>query len=177
MNLDPVSPAQLQIAVNGVQAGSIGDLTTAAKPTAESQVNTSNWIRFYGTWTSGPTVTSAFISIVNLNTVAGGNDFGLDDISFGTLSTFIILTSAQGTDKQTLCVNTPITTITYKVGNGNTGSPTITGLPPGLTYTFAGDKLTITGTPTVAGNYAYTITTTGCNPNSASGTMIVQRQK
>ncbi|MBV9962006.1 MAG: T9SS type A sorting domain-containing protein [Parafilimonas sp.] len=177
MNLNPASPAQLQFAINGVQTGTIGDLNTAAKPSSESQVNTSNWIRFYGTWTAGPTVTNAVIGIVNLNTVAGGNDFGLDDISFGTLSPFIILESAPGTDAQTLCVNTQLTDIAYSVGNGNIAEPVVTGLPPGVTSAFSGNKMVISGIPTTAGMYTYTITTTGCNPNSATGTITVQRQK
>ena len=177
MNLNPTSPAQLQFAINGVQTGTIGDLNTAAKPTSESQVSTSNWIRFYGTWTAGPTVITAVIGIVNLNTVAGGNDFGLDDISFGTLSPFILLESAPGTDAQTLCVNTPLTDIVYSVGNGNINAPNVTGLPPGITSAFSGDKMVLSGTPTAAGIYTYTITTTGCNPNSATGTITVQSQK
>jgi len=177
MNLNPTSPAQLQFAINGVQTGTVGDLSTAAMPSSESQVNTSNWIRFYGTWTAGPTVTNAVIGIVNLNTVAGGNDFGLDDISFGTLSPFIILESAPGTDGQTLCVNTPLTDIVYSVGNGNINAPSVTGLPAGVSSVFSGNKLVISGTPTVAGIYTYTITTTGCNPNSATGTITVQRQQ
>ena len=107
----------------------------------------------------------------------GGNDFGLDDISFGTLSTFISLASAPGTDAQTICVNTPLTDIVYNVGNGNPSGPTVTGLPAGVTSAYAGDQLTISGTPTVIGNYTYTITTTGCNPQSASGTITVNGQK
>ena len=109
--------------------------------------------------------------------IAGGNDFGLDDISFATLSTFIDLISAPGTDAQTVCVNTPITNIVYSVGNGNASGPTVTGLPAGVTSVFAGDKLTFSGTPTVAGNYTYTITTTGCAPYSVTGTITVQQQQ
>jgi len=87
MNLNPVSPARLQFEVNGVLVGSIADLNVAPKPTSEAEVSLSNWVRFYSTpfWNSG-TATTAVIRIRNLNTIAGGNDFGLDDISFGTLS-------------------------------------------------------------------------------------------
>jgi hypothetical protein len=87
MNLNPANPAQLRFEVNGVQVGSIADLNLAPKPTTEAQVDLSNWVRFYSTpfWNSGAAVT-AQIRIINLNTIAGGNDFGLDDISFGTLA-------------------------------------------------------------------------------------------
>ena len=40
--------------------------------------------RFYGVWNSGDN-TTAKITIRQLNTEAGGNDFGIDDISFGIL--------------------------------------------------------------------------------------------
>ena len=51
----------------------------------------------------------------------------------------------------------------YSFGNGNS-NPTVSALPTGVSVTFAGDRLTISGTPTVPGNYSYTITTTGCAP-------------
>ncbi|MGD9929768.1 MAG: PKD-like domain-containing protein [Mangrovibacterium sp.] len=86
MNLNPASPARLRFEVNGVQVGTIADLNIAPKPTSDAQVNLDNWIRFYSDplWNSG-TNTTAVIRIINLNTDAGGNDYGLDDISFGTL--------------------------------------------------------------------------------------------
>ncbi|KAF0199255.1 MAG: hypothetical protein FD170_3919 [Bacteroidetes bacterium] len=92
MNLNPDSPARLQFEIvtaqNGAeQVGSIADLNVAEKPTNEGQVGLSNWVRFYSTpsWISPPGATTAIIRIINLNTDPGGNDFGLDDISFGTL--------------------------------------------------------------------------------------------
>lgn len=87
MNLHPTNCAILQFEVNGTLVGSIANLTVAPKPTSEAQVNLANWVRFYSTpfWNSG-SATTAVIRIRNLNTIAGGNDFGLDDISFGTLS-------------------------------------------------------------------------------------------
>jgi len=178
MNLNPAAPARLQFEVNGVAVGSIADLNAAPKPTSAGMVAWSNWVRFYSTpnWVSGPATTTAVIRIINLNTTGGGNDFGLDDISFGTLSTFITLQSTPGTDAQTVCKNLPITNIVYNVGNGNPSGPTVTGLPAGVSSLFAGDELTINGTPTApAGTYTYTITTTGtCNPASATGTITVQ---
>ncbi|MEO6718763.1 MAG: Ig-like domain-containing protein [Ferruginibacter sp.] len=162
--------AKLRFAVDGMQIGSQANLIAG-------QTNNANpWRpqdRFYGTWVSGLTATTAVISILDLETSAGGNDFGLDDISFGTLSTFVDLVSAVGTDAQTPCVNTPITDIVYSVGSSASG-PTITpALPAGLTSSFNGVLFTISGTPTVAGNYAYTVTnSTNCpQPSSATGTI------
>jgi hypothetical protein len=135
------------------------------------------WTQFYGTWMSGPTTTTANIYINDLQSALGGNDFGLDDISFGTLSTFINLESAPGTDSQVVCRNTPLTNISYSVGNGNPSGPNVSGLPNGVTSVFTGDHVNISGTPTdPAGKYTYKITTTGCAPQTITGTITVQEQ-
>jgi len=86
----------------------------------------------------------------------------------------ITLTSAPGTDNQTVWVNTPITPITYST-TGATGA-TFSGLPAGVTGTFSGGYITISGTPTVAGTFNYTVTLTGgCGGvTTATGTIIVR---
>jgi hypothetical protein len=87
----------------------------------------------------------------------------------GTLT----LTSAPGTTNQTVCVNTPIINITYAVGGTGTGG-SVSGLPAGITGTFAGGVITITGSPTVAGTFSYTVATTGpCGTPTAAGTITV----
>ena len=85
----------------------------------------------------------------------------------------VALTSAVGTDNQTVCINTPITNITYAVGgSGNGGS--VSGLPAGVTGAYAGGVITITGTPSVSGTFIYTVNTTGpCLTPTATGTLIV----
>ncbi len=66
------NPAELQFSINGVLLGS-----TFNAPGTPCQ-----WSEFFEVWNSG-SATSAEICIVNQNTVAGGNDFALDDIAFG----------------------------------------------------------------------------------------------
>jgi len=173
VSLNSVGPyANLQFKVNGTQVGT----TTGPLPARPHDNNPPyTWTRFYGIWNSGA-ATSAVVSIIDLETAFGGNDFGIDDISFATLSTFIKLTGPVGTDSQTVCKNTAISNILYTVGSGAAG-PTVTGLPPGVTSSFNGLTLTISGTPTVAGTYNFTIVTTGtCNPSTAYGRIIVQEQ-
>ena len=154
--------------------GTLGNLPRPTNPTRDQDNN--GWVRFYGSWTSGPTTTTAVVSITDLQGAVYGNNFGLDDISFGTLSTFVELVSAPGTDAQTLCINNPITNIVYSAGS-SASAPTVTGLPTGVTASWNGVYLTISGTPTIAGNYSYTITTTGtCQPSTATGTITVQGQ-
>ncbi len=68
------NPAILQFSINGQVLGS----------PFTAPFNLNNWGEFFQTWNSG-TATTANICIVNQNTVTGGNDFGIDDISFSTL--------------------------------------------------------------------------------------------
>ena len=67
-------PAQLQFSINGNVLGSVFN----------APATTGTWDEFYATWNSG-TSTSATICIVNQNTSLGGNDFGIDDITFASL--------------------------------------------------------------------------------------------
>ena len=86
----------------------------------------------------------------------------------------IALSSAVGTDAQTVCVSNSITDITYAT-TGATGG-TVTGLPTGVTGTWASGIFTITGTPTgsVGSPFSYTVTLTGgCGTVTETGTITV----
>ncbi len=87
----------------------------------------------------------------------------------------ISLSSAPGTDLQTLCINNAITGITYTIGGAGTGaSITAGGLPAGVTGIFASGIFTISGTPSTSGVFPYTVTTTGSGcEQSLSGTITV----
>jgi gliding motility-associated-like protein len=67
--------AQLQFSINGKPLDSV--FTAPA--------NQYEWKEFYAVWNSGNNAT-ATICIVNQNTTAAGNDFGLDDIFFGQVA-------------------------------------------------------------------------------------------
>src|ERR1035437_1732452 len=84
----------------------------------------------------------------------------------------ITLTSAAATTSQTVCINTAITNITYAT-TGATGA-TVTGLPAGVTGTWLANVVTISGTPTAAGPFTYTVTLTGgCGAITTTGTLTV----
>ncbi|HNA17298.1 MAG TPA: gliding motility-associated C-terminal domain-containing protein, partial [Ferruginibacter sp.] len=87
----------------------------------------------------------------------------------------IALSSAAGTDNQSLCNGNAILPITYTIGGGGTGASITAGaLPAGVTGTFAAGVFTISGTPTVSGTFNYTVTTTGpCINNALSGTITI----
>ena len=70
-----------------------------------------------------------------------------------------------------VCVN--ITNITFNT-TGATGIGTPTDLPTGVTAAWSSNVLTISGTPTVAGTFAYSVPLTGgCGTVAATGTITV----
>lgn len=70
------NPALLQFSINSDVIG-----TTFSAPSTPG-----SWANFSATWYSNTEIT-AEICIINQNVAGGGNDFGLDDISFTTLCT------------------------------------------------------------------------------------------
>ena len=83
--------AQLQFRVNGTLVGTV--LTLSARTQQDDPPY--NWLQFYGDWTAPAGTTSALLEIVDLQTATKGNDFGLDDISFGTLSPTCLLYTSR----------------------------------------------------------------------------------
>ncbi len=87
-------------------------------------------------------------------------------------SNTISLTSAPGTDAQTVCINFPITPITYSTTSA-TGA-NFGGLPSGVTGSWASNTVTISGTPTESGAFNYTVTLTGgCGMVEETGSITV----
>ncbi|MGB3607523.1 HYR domain-containing protein [Psychroserpens sp.] len=174
------NPPELTFIVNGVQVG----LSIIPPARTGPDLVNNNWVRFYGNWTSGPTDTNIDIAIRNLNPNQGGNDYGIDDISFATLSTFIRLDTVLETTDQIVCQDTPIETIEYAIGGGlatptidwiKDGTPLATNVfPDGLSFLYNGSSYFISGTPTEFGVYTYTLSTTSvCDVKSAEGIITV----
>jgi hypothetical protein len=145
-------------------------------PPGVSGVWNNNVLTISGT----PTQTGTFNYTYNLT---GGCPLGSKNDTSGTIivnplntNTFS-LTSAAATTNQTLCINTPITNITYSTLGVLSG--VVSNLPPGVSYTWSLNTLTISGTPTSPGVYNFQVMTTGAcsgTPNplpSATGTIVV----
>lgn len=115
-----------------------------------------------------PTVSGTF----NYTVTTTGNSCTVATTG-GIITVDPVQTITAGSD-QTVCQNTPMTTITLTLGGGATGA-TVTGLPTGVTSTVSGTTLTISGTPTVSGTFNYSITTTGnsCTNATTGGTITV----
>jgi len=90
-----------------------------------------------------------------------------------TVNPTVSLVLSSGSNNQTVDINTPISSIVYTFGNGASGV-TVTGLPAGVNAIANGTSITISGTPTVSGNFNYTVSTTGgCGTASLQGTITV----
>ena len=86
----------------------------------------------------------------------------------------ITLSSAPGTNTQTVCIDAPITDITYTTTTA-TGA-TFSGLPPGVTGSWTNNVVTISGSPATATGspFNYTVTLTGgCGTATANGSITV----
>ncbi|MES2778145.1 MAG: BspA family leucine-rich repeat surface protein [Bacteroidota bacterium] len=141
------SASGLPPGVNGVLASNV--FTISGTPTASGTFNYT--ITFNGG--CGQFTTTGSIIVTPVNTIN--------------------LSSINGSDAQTRCINTPILNITYNTTGTN--SATVAGLPPGVTASWAANMVTISGTPSAAGNFAYTVTLNGggCGNTTASGTITV----
>ena len=131
---------------------------------------TGTWLANVVTISGTPTVSGTFNYTV---TLTGGCGVAT---STGTITVTpantVALTSASGTDNQTICINTPLTNITYST-TGATGA-TYSGLPTGVNGNWAGNVVTISGTPSVSGTFNYTVTLTGgCGIVTSTGTINV----
>lgn len=129
---------------------------------------------------TGTTATSVTVTIGTGTTgtvqvtTSGGTATSAATFTVNPLPT-ITLTSAGGTNNQTRCINTAITTITYTVAGGGATGATVTGLPAGVTGSFAAGVVTISGTPSVSGTFNYTVTTTGGSCSTTSNGTITVR--
>jgi VCBS repeat-containing protein len=74
-SVNAVSPAILGFVINGKSAS----VSTTLSATAN------NYTQFSGVWYSGTSRTATF-EVRDINRASGGNDFGLDDVYFGTCS-------------------------------------------------------------------------------------------
>jgi hypothetical protein len=83
----------------------------------------------------------------------------------------ISLASAIGADDQTCCINTDINDIIYFT-TGATDA-TVTGLPNGVTGSWANNKVTISGTPSESGIFNYTVNLSGGCPVTKTGKITV----
>ncbi|HNX87540.1 MAG TPA: hypothetical protein PKH58_00535, partial [Paludibacteraceae bacterium] len=127
-----------------------------------------------GSWASNvvsisgsPTVSGAFTYTVTLTGGCG------TVTANGTITVTPTNTVTAASSTPTLCINTALTAITHTT-SGATGIGTSSGLPAGVTASWASNTITISGTPTASGTFNYSIPLTGgCGTTNATGTITV----
>ena len=132
-----------------------------------------NWAWSNGTITisGSPSVIGTFNYTIELTGGCDGLVRQTRSITVNPNNT-IVLSSASGTNNQSLCLNTALTNITYTTTSATGAS--FSGLPTGVTGNWTNNVVTISGTPTVSGTFTYTITLTGgCGVITASGTLVI----
>lgn len=130
-----------------------------------------NWAANVVTISGTPSASGVFNYIVTLTGGCGSGITANGTITVNPNNT-ITLTSAAGTNAQTVCVNSPITNITYST-TGATGA-SFSGLPSGVNGNWAANVVTINGTPTATGTFNYTVSLTGgCGVATANGSITV----
>ena len=160
----PITPIRYTLA-----GGAIG-ATVTGLPAGLTASVTGNILTISGTPITTLLSPYNYSIVTTGNTCVVANAVGVITV---TADATLALTSAVGTDNQTLCINIPIINITYSVGGSGTGG-SVTGLPAGVTGSYAGGIITITGTPSVSGVFNYTVITTGpCIIPTTIGTISV----
>ena len=151
-SVNPDNPAILQFSVNGMLLGNPFGLSSAL----------CQWENFFETWNSGAN-TTAEICITNQNTVASGNDFAIDDISFGPV--------CSGEDEVTvtvvdvLAITSPFELIPCNNGgigitlngNGSTTGPNVTYLWTTNDGNIVSGATTLTPLVNTPGTYELTV--------------------
>jgi hypothetical protein len=153
----------------GGSATSASVVWTPNLPAWLSSVDSSGVIKIRGT----PAVVGQFFYTITTagHTAPCAAATASNGIQVQTIST---LTLTSGTEVQTACPNTPIANIVYaRSGSASSSIAWLPRTPAGITYSDVNGVVTISGAPTVAGEFTYTITTAGqaaaCTAASATG--------
>ena len=152
--LTPITHATTLATGIGVAAGLPAGVTAAWA---------ANTITISGT----PTAAGAFTYTIPLTGGCGTVN------ATGTITVTANMTVGAASSTPTLCISTALTPITHATTRA-TGIGAAAGLPAGVTAAWAANTITISGTPTAAGVFAYTIPLTGgCGTVNATGTITV----
>ena len=127
-----------------------------------------------GIYTISGTPTEAGIFPFQINTSGGCPSVPVQGRIKVNPNATIALTSATATSAQSICNGAALTPIVYTVGNGALGA-TLTGMPTGISASFASGILTISGSSLLVGTYNYSVTTFGgCSSATLTGTLEVK---
>ncbi len=150
-------------AITHTTSGATGIGLATGLPTGVSAAWASNTITISGT----PSASGTFNYSIPLTGGCGSVN------ATGTITVSPLNTVGTPSSSPSLCSNTPLTNITH-ITTGATGIGTATGLPAGVSATWASNTITISGTPSASGTFNYSIPLTGgCGSLNATGTITV----
>jgi len=170
----PSLSAICQGGTSAAMGGSVGGGATGGTWTggAGTWANASNPAT--ATYTAGASESGSIILTLTTSGGSCGTTSVTKTITVNPINR-IALTSAAGTNAQSICFNSAITDITYATTGGNVVMSS--GFPTGLNIAWSGSVLRISGTPNVssASPYNYTVALQGaCETVTLSGTITVK---
>ncbi len=144
--------------------GATGIGTPVGLPTGVTAAWSNHTITINGT----PTVSGSYLYNIPLTGGCG------TIYATGTINVTPKNTVSPPSSSPSLCINTPIITPITIVTTGASGIGSPTSLPPGINANWADNTITISGTPSSAGTFNYSIPLTGgCGTIYATGTITV----
>jgi len=161
LNVKAVADFPLQLMVIDLKNGCAGQTTLGMVTAAPGDT------AYLRTAYAGPGVIVYWVGPDDFSGVSCGSKY----VMYCSTSDSISLISATGSDHQTLCKNTAITDIKYAT-TGATGA-VFSGLPAGVSGTYSGGNITISGAPSVSGTFSYSVVLNGACQVTASGTITV----
>jgi hypothetical protein len=128
-------------------------------------------------WSPSGSSQSVTASTAGTYSVTITDSYGCTASASATLSVTPLNTAGPASSAPTVCINTALPAITHTT-TGATGIGAATGLPSGVTASWASNTITISGTPVVSGTFSYSIPLSGgCGSVSAAGTITVNANK
>ncbi|MDQ3048877.1 MAG: gliding motility-associated C-terminal domain-containing protein, partial [Bacteroidota bacterium] len=153
--------AVIDFTINGVSVGSLNAPAT-----------TFTWDPFQTVWNSGSS-TTATICMSDLNTIAGGNDFGVDNISFKSCASCTVNTPFTITEPAALTLTTTQTNVSCNAGTNGTATVTANGGTAGYTYSWSTTPVQTAATATGLSAGTYTVTVTDLNFCTSTTTVTI----
>jgi len=161
----------INTAINPAITHSTSGATGIGTPTGLPAGVTATWSADVITINGTPTASGTFNYSIPLT---GG--YGSVNAT-GTITVTPANTVSGPSSTPTLEIYSALTPITFTT-TGATGITNITGLPAGVSASFAGNTITVGGTPTQSGSFSYSILLTGgCSAITGSGAITVIPQQ